>query len=233
MFFNTELAIYLCLLLLSEKPGVRATVDGDISLQKMTAKEWLLVLAAYRQADAQRSIREIAVTLVPFILLWALAWASLDGPRIITLMLAIGIGFLLMRVFCLQHDCGHYSLFASRHVCDWLGRALGVLTITPYHTWRVMHGAHHANAGNLDAPELGEVRTITVKEFQRRGFLGQMAYRFYRHPVFLLGIAPFLLFFGNSQAPPTFECYCQFYGESNLPFCACFFLSCLNSVAPG
>ncbi len=37
----------------------------------------------------------------------------------------------------------------------------------------------------------------------------------------------------NSQAPPTFECYCQFYGESNLPFCACFFLSCLNSVAPG
>ncbi len=27
----------------------------------------------------------------------------------------------------------------------------------------------------------------------------------------------------NSQAPPTFECYCQFYGESNLPFCACFF----------
>ncbi len=28
---------------------------------------------------------------------------------------------------------------------------------------------------------------------------------------------------GNSQAPPTFECYCQFYGESNLPFCACFF----------
>ncbi len=41
------------------------------------------------------------------------------------------------------------------------------------------------------------------------------------------------IFFGNSQAPPTFECYCQFYGESNLPFCACFFLSCLNSVAPG
>ncbi len=40
-------------------------------------------------------------------------------------------------------------------------------------------------------------------------------------------------FLGNSQAPPTFECYCQFYGESNLPFCACFFLSCLNSVAPG
>ncbi len=40
-------------------------------------------------------------------------------------------------------------------------------------------------------------------------------------------------FISNSQAPPTFECYCQFYGESNLPFCACFFLSCLNSVAPG
>ncbi len=32
-----------------------------------------------------------------------------------------------------------------------------------------------------------------------------------------------LKIFGNSQAPPTFECYCQFYGESNLPFCACFF----------
>ncbi len=116
-------------------------------------------------------------------------------------MLSLAIGFFLMRVFCLQHDCGHYSLFSSRRACDWLGRFLSLLTITPYHTWQVMHAAHHASFGNLDAPELGEVRTLTVIEYAALPAIKRLGYRFYRHPVFLLCVAPFVLFFVQYRLP--------------------------------
>lgn len=106
-----------------------------------------------------------------------------------------------MRIFCLQHDCGHYSLFASRTACDRLGRCLGVLTMTPYYTWQVMHASHHDHVGQLDGPELGEVRTLTVADYEARTGFGRLCYRLYRHPIFLFGLAPFLLFFVQYRLP--------------------------------
>jgi hypothetical protein len=35
----------------------------------------------------------------------------------------------------IQHDCGHGSFFRRRRANDWLGRGLGVLTLTPYGYW--------------------------------------------------------------------------------------------------
>ena len=133
--------------------------------------------------------------------LWALALLSLEGPRIVTLILALAIGLFLMRVFCLQHDCGHYSLFSNRRTCDWLGRCLSLLTITPYHTWQVMHATHHASTGNLEAPELGEVKTLTVAEYNALSGPRKFGYRLYRHPIFLVGVAPFVLFFLQYRLP--------------------------------
>ncbi len=73
---------------------------------------------------------------------------------------------------------------------------------------------------------------VIAKRRRARGFKLELPIRQFLY--LFLAIFSFKIFlFCNSQAPPTFECYCQFYGESNLPFCACFFLSCLNSVAPG
>lgn len=42
------------------------------------AKDWVKILAKYREPDTLRSSFELAVTIGPFILLWALAWWSLD-----------------------------------------------------------------------------------------------------------------------------------------------------------
>ena len=191
---------------------MQATGQGKVALvttvkewgtvqERRPARSWISELAGYREPDRARSIREVAVTLGPVAVLWWLAWQSLDGPRIVTLALAILIGFFLMRVFCLQHDCGHYSLFRSRRACDWLGRALSLLTITPYRTWQTMHAEHHAHVGDLDASGLGEVRTLTVAEYRARGPAGRLAYRAYRHPLFLIGVAPFLLFFVQYRLP--------------------------------
>ena len=58
-------------------------------------------------------------------------------------------GFLV-RLFMIQHDCGHGSFFRHRLVNDWVGRVIGVFTLTPYDSWRRAHGIHHATSGNLD-----------------------------------------------------------------------------------
>jgi acyl-lipid omega-6 desaturase (Delta-12 desaturase) len=57
-------------------------------------------------------------------------------------------GFLV-RLFMIQHDCGHGLFFRWRLANDWLGRTPGVLTLTPYGYWRRTHAMHHATSGHL------------------------------------------------------------------------------------
>jgi len=165
------------------------------------AKEWVQVLAKYREPSTRRSIMELVVTLVPFALLWTLAWVSLS----ISYWLAFGIaalnGLFLVRIFCIQHDCGHASFFKNRTVQDWVGRALGVLTLTPYDVWKRTHSIHHAQHGNLDQRGIGDVLTLTVEEYRARGRFGRLMYRLYRHPLVLFVLGPSYLFILQNRLP--------------------------------
>ena len=40
-----------------------------------------------------------------------------------------------------------------------------MLTLTPYDHWRRDHAAHHAGSGNLDRRGIGDINTLTVREF--------------------------------------------------------------------
>ena len=165
------------------------------------ARDWLPVLSQYRQPQMPRTIWALVSTLGPLVVLWSVAWMSLGGPWIITLAIDVLIGFFLMRTFCLQHDCGHGSLFASRRTCNIVGGLLGVVTITPYAVWREAHDRHHRSSGNLDTRDLGEIVTLTIDQYRARGFWGRLSYRMYRSPVFLFLLAPFLLFFLQYRIP--------------------------------
>lgn len=166
-----------------------------------SAKDWVRVLAKYREPSTRRSILELAVTLVPFALIWGLAWMALSISAWLSVALAMANGLLLVRIFCIQHDCGHASFFHSRTVQDWVGRCLGVLTLTPYDVWRRTHSIHHAHHGNLDTRGIGDVMTLTVAEYRARGRWGRLAYRLYRHPVVLFGLAPSYLFLLQNRLP--------------------------------
>lgn len=96
-----------------------------------SAREWLSVLARYREPSTRRSLFELAATLVPFLALWALAWMALQVSPWLALALAVLNGAFLVRIFIIQHDCGHGSFLANRKAQDWVGRVLGVLTLTP------------------------------------------------------------------------------------------------------
>src|SRR5208283_521304 len=84
---------------------------------------------------------------------------------------------------------------------DWIGRALGVLTMTPYDVWRRTHAIHHATTGNLERRGIGDVDTLTVREYCARSRWGRLKYRIYRHPLLLFGLAPAYLFFLQQRVP--------------------------------
>jgi omega-6 fatty acid desaturase (delta-12 desaturase) len=158
-------------------------------------------LARYRPPNRVRSILEIVITIVPLALLWLLMWRSLEIGYGICLLLAIPAAAFLVRLFMIQHDCGHGAFFRQRLSNDWVGRVIGVVTLTPYDFWRHTHALHHAGSGNLHRRGWGDVDTLTVREYLARSRFGRWRYRLYRHPLVLFGIGPAYLFLLQQRLP--------------------------------
>src|SRR5690606_4174262 len=104
-----------------------------------TSRAWTQILAPYRGSSRTRSIVEILITVVPLLGLWFLMWATLDLGYGISLLLAVPAAGFLVRLFMIQHDCGHGAFFRRRAANDWVGRVIGVLTLTPYDFWQRAH----------------------------------------------------------------------------------------------
>ena len=159
------------------------------------------ILLQYREPNHGRSAVEILITIVPFAGLWFLMQLSLHIQYGLVLLLAVPAAGFLVRLFMIQHDCGHGSFFRNRLLNDWLGRAIGVLTLTPYDFWRRTHAAHHASSGNLDQRGMGDIDTLTVDEYLSRSRWGRLRYRIYRHPLVMFGLGPAYLFVFQHRLP--------------------------------
>ena len=98
------------------------------------ARDWGQALLPYRRASAARGVLELTVTFPPFVAVWtAMLLASRHGQFWLSFALAPLAAGLLIRLFLIQHDCGHGSFFPSKLANDWMGRAIGVVTtMTPY-----------------------------------------------------------------------------------------------------
>jgi omega-6 fatty acid desaturase (delta-12 desaturase) len=108
---------------------------------------------------------------------------------------------LLVRIFIFFHDCGHGSFFSSPRANTILGYISGILTFTPYHSWRRAHAGHHATSGNLDRRGVGDVWTMTVEEYRAAPRRTQIAYRIYRNPVVMFGLGPAISFLIAQRFP--------------------------------
>ena len=161
----------------------------------------MTVLSRYREPRSGRSLRELAVTAVPFAALWVAMLLSMRLSYALCLALAVPAAGFLVRLFMIQHDCGHGSFFRRRRANDWLGRVLAVVTLTPYDHWRYKHAVHHATSGDLERRGTGDVDTLTVREFHELPRWRRLLYRLSRNPVIVLGVAPLYLFVIRYRLP--------------------------------
>jgi omega-6 fatty acid desaturase (delta-12 desaturase) len=165
-------------------------------------KRWTKLLAGYGVPDPKRGVLELLFTGVPLLLLWAIMLHCLEryGYWACLLLAPLAAAFLV-RLFMIQHDCGHGSFFRRRTSNDRIGRIIGVLTLTPYGYWRRTHAVHHATTGNLDRRGMGDVPLLTVAEYRALSLRRRIAYRLSRNPLVLLGLGPLFLFVLKYRLP--------------------------------
>jgi omega-6 fatty acid desaturase (delta-12 desaturase) len=158
-------------------------------------------LLAYCRPDARRALFEVVVTAVPLVILWAAMWWSLSVGYWLTLLLAIPAGGFMVRLFIIQHDCGHGAFFRQREANAWVGRVLGVFTLTPFDYWKRNHAIHHATSSNLDRRGIGDIDLLTVEDYRSKSWLGRLAYRCYRSAPVMFVIGPAYMFFLQHRLP--------------------------------
>jgi omega-6 fatty acid desaturase (delta-12 desaturase) len=143
----------------------------------------------------------MAITLIPFAGLCGLSWTAIGQGNWWGLALVPLAAAFLMRLFMIQHDCGHGAFLPSPRLNDWLGRLIGVLTLTPYDYWRRAHAIHHATSGALDRRTIGGIDTLTVAEYLALPWRGRLGYRLYRHPLVMFGLGPAFVFLVQHRLP--------------------------------
>jgi len=144
---------------------------------------------------------QIVNSFLPFFLFWGLAYISLSISYVLTLAMCVVAAGFIMRVFIIQHDCGHNSFFKNRKYNDMVGFVCGIMTLTPYEAWRTSHAIHHATSGDLDNRGWGDVYTMTVNEYVNNTPWERFKYRMYRNPFIMFGFGPSYMFLINQRTP--------------------------------
>ena len=158
-------------------------------ISTLDSRKLLNDTAAYQRPGRWRSMWQLMNTLIPYGILWYIAYRMLDYSFWLTLPIIVLTAGFLVRVFIIFHDCGHGSFFRSKKANNFWGRVTGVLTFTPYQYWRASHARHHATSGNLDKRGEGDIWMMTLREYVQAPWKNRMKYRLYRNPIimFLLG----------------------------------------------
>lgn len=161
---------------------------------------WVSVVKRY-QTPGLISFWQIVNSFLPFFALLIVGYLALDVSYLITLITSLLAAGFLMRIFIIQHDCGHGSFFKHKKHNDLMGNICSVFTLTPYEFWRTSHAIHHAHNGDLEHRGTGDVYTMTLNEYRETTPLKRLGYRLYRNPFIMFFIGAPLMFVLLHRAP--------------------------------
>lgn len=139
-------------------------------------------LLKYKKPNILRSSWELFITLVAYFICLIAAYQLYAVHFYLCLPIILLGGLLLVRLFVLQHELGHGSLFDNIYVEGVIGSLLSVLTVTPFYYWARCHHIHHATANNLDKQKIGSINFKTVDDYKRLSPLKKLGYRLMFNP---------------------------------------------------
>lgn len=155
---------------------------------------WQQQVKPFRTPSTARSVWQIVNTLVPYFGCWALMIWGLEHSIGVTVAATFVAGLLTVRLFIINHDCGHGSFFRSRQANEIVGFWTALLVMTPYRQWRHGHALHHAKSGKVEDRGIGYFWIMTLQEYRDAPALKKLWCRFYRHPLVLFIFGGFYLF---------------------------------------
>jgi omega-6 fatty acid desaturase (delta-12 desaturase) len=165
-------------------------------------KNILSGVAAFQHPILGRSLWQMATSLGGFLVTCAAMYLCLGISLWVSLPLSVLAAGFLVRIFIIQHDCGHGAFFRSQRANNIIGSLCSVMTLTPYAFWRRQHARHHGSWNNLDRRAASGLdiysSCMTVSEYHRLGRWQQWLYRLSRHPIvshLILPPAVFLLLY--------------------------------------
>jgi len=151
---------------------------------------WQAIVRKYTQPDLRASIWQLANSFGGLFASLVLMALALHVGYWLTLLLALPAAGFLVRIFIIQHDCGHGAFFKSRRANDLVGQLSSLFTLAPYKFWRKAHAIHHAHHAELEERGIGDVWTMTVGEYRSAPWWKRAVYRVFRNPLFLFVLAP-------------------------------------------
>jgi omega-6 fatty acid desaturase (delta-12 desaturase) len=179
----------------------KVEVQADRATLRAERQALVSGLEGFQKPSAVQSLIQLSTTLAAYIVLLALIYISLPLSLWLTAALVLPAAGLVVRLFTIQHDCGHGAYFRSQWANELAGRVCSIVTLTPFANWRRHHAAHHAAWNNLDQRHEGidiYVKCITLREYQAMPRRGKWLYRLGQHPFvtqFLIPPFVFLLIY--------------------------------------
>ena len=161
---------------------------------KKTLSNWKEMIYQYQIPNNRRAIFQVLNTFLPFIGLWILIYFSLQWSIWLAIPLFIINAFFLVRIFIIQHDCGHHSFFSSKKMNNLIGTFCSIFSFIPFKYWSKVHNFHHGHSGQIEVHEIGDIPTITVNAYDHMNGWGKLKYRIFRHPLVTFFIVPVYYF---------------------------------------
>lgn len=166
-------------------------------------------LSKYTQPKTGVAIRQMFNSFLPFIGLWILMYISLDYSYFITFGLGMVNAFFLVRIFIIQHDCGHRSFLKNGKARNIIGFCCSLFSMIPYKYWAKSHHTHHSHNGMLELRDIGDINTLTVDEYRNLSKWGKRKYRLYRSPIVMFFFGPIYYILIHNRLPlidlPSFK----------------------------
>lgn len=164
---------------------------------RLPGRSLLRKAATFQAPVLAHSVWQLASTGAAYAALLALMYVAYHFSPWLSLALVLPTAGIVVRLFIIQHDCGHGAFFRSRRANLVVGMLCSLATLTPFTNWRRHHAQHHSMWNNLDHRDMATdiySTCLTVKEYEAMSRSRRWFSRTIRHPVIAHFIIPPIVF---------------------------------------